>query len=322
MTALNQDLLFRTPNVYSWGEGCDVSPDGQTIAFMWNITGQWELYTLPTTGGTAQQITRGPGSKMLPCFSPDGSRLAFLQDDQGDENFDVYVLDLATGRIANLMPETPEGLNEWVRWSPDGQWLYYTSNRDTNFATFAVSSRAGSIRRVSHHAYSDVQVEPSPDGQWLAVQAMVDAQNMGIFLVPTGGGPEVRLGAEHRLADAGQPWWSPDSRKLAFSSDDRGMSDIGIYDVATRSIDWITHPDCEYYYPVWSPRGDQIAYQRLREGNVDLILHDVTGRRGPEVVQITPGVHNQQRFTPDGSTLIFTCGGAANPPDLWALQLS
>jgi dipeptidyl aminopeptidase/acylaminoacyl peptidase len=200
--------------------------------------------------------------------------------------------------------------------------LYYTSNRDTNFATFAVSSRAGSIRRVSHHDYSDVQVEPSPDGQWLAVQAMVDAQNMGVFLVPTGGGPEVRLGAEHRLADAGQPWWSPDSRKLAFSSDDRGMSDIGIYDVTTRSIDWITNPDCEYYYPVWSPRGDQIAYQRLREGNVDLILHDVTGARGLEVVQITPGVHNQQRFTPDGSTLIFTCGGAAYPPDLWTLQLS
>src|SRR5512147_3240950 len=137
---------------------------------MWNITGQWELYTMPTTGGTAQQITFGPGSKMLPRYSPDGTRLAFLQDDNGDENFDVYVLDLATGLIADIMPETSEGLNEWVRWSPDGQWLYYTSNRDTNFATFAVSSRDGSIQRVSHHEYSDVLVEPAPDGKWLAVQ--------------------------------------------------------------------------------------------------------------------------------------------------------
>lgn len=322
MTALNQDLLFRTPNVYSWGEGFDVSPDGRTIAFMWNISGQWELYNVPTTGGTAKQVTTGPGSKMLPRYSPDGTQLAFLQDENGDENFDVYVFDLVTGQSTNLMPDTSEGLNEWVRWSPDGSWLYYTSNRDKVFATFAVSSRDGTIRRMSHHPYSDVLVEPSPDGKWLAVQAMVDAQNMGIFLVPTDGGTEVRLGAEHHLADAGQPWWSPDSRKLAFSSDDRGMSDIGIYDLATRSIEWITNPDCEYYYPVWSPCGDRIAYQRLREGNIDLVLHDVTGNRGPEIVQIMPGIHNQQRFTSDGSTLILTYGGAAYPPDLWALQLS
>jgi dipeptidyl aminopeptidase/acylaminoacyl peptidase len=316
-----QELLFQTPNVYSWGEGFDVSPDGQTVVFMWNIGGQWELYTMPATGGAARQITSGPDSKMLPCYSPDGTKIAFLQDHNGDENFDVHVLDLPTGQVTNLMPGTPEGLNEWVRWSPDGQWLYYTSNREKNFASFAVSTRDGAIRRVSHHDFSDVQIEPSPDGKWLAVQAMVDAQNMGIFLVPAGGGEELRLGAEHGLADAGQPWWSPDSRQLAFSSDDRGLSDIGIYDLVTRSIDWITHSDCEYYYPVWSPTGDRIAYQRLQEGDLDLVLHDVTGSHSPEVVQIIPGSHNQQRFTPDGSALIFTYSGSAHPPDLWVRQL-
>ena len=31
MTALNQDLLFRTPNVYSWGGGFDLSPDGRSL---------------------------------------------------------------------------------------------------------------------------------------------------------------------------------------------------------------------------------------------------------------------------------------------------
>jgi dipeptidyl aminopeptidase/acylaminoacyl peptidase len=318
----NQDLLFRTPNVYSWGDGFDVSPDGRTIVFMWNIGGQWELYTMPVAGGAAQQITSGADSKMLPRFSPDGTKIAFLQDHNGDENFDVYVFDVAANRATNLMPDTSEGLNEWLRWSPAGQELYYTSNREKNFAAFAVSARDGAIRRVSHHDYSDVLVEPSPNGKWLAVQAMIDAQNMGIFLVPTEGGPEIQLGAEQHLADAGQPWWSPDSRQVAFCSDKRGMSDIGLYDLATRSIEWITNPDCEYYSPVWSPRGDRIAYQRLLEGNVDLILHDVTGACAPEVVQIMPGIHNQHHFAPDGSALIFTYSGAAYPPDLWTVQLS
>ena len=92
MPQLDVSLLFRTPNVYNWGGGLHLSPYGRTIVFMWNVTGQWELYLLPIDGSApARSITSGPESKMFPRFSPDETHLAYLQDHNGDENFDVFV---------------------------------------------------------------------------------------------------------------------------------------------------------------------------------------------------------------------------------------
>ncbi len=327
MTVLNQDLLFRTPSVYSWGGGFDLSPDGRSIVYMWNGSGHWELYLRPIDPGgqpvplAFEPLTSGPESKMFPRFSPDGTRVAYAQDYDGDECFDVHVIDLATGVVKNLMPDTPaEGLNEFLRWSPDGRWIYYASNRDKDFAIFGVSVDDGSVQRMTHHAASDDFVEPSPDGRWLAVQAMADGQNHVIYLVPTEGGPEIQIGAEQGLLDAEAPDWSPDSRQLAFVSADKDMSDVVIYDLETRALEWLTHSDCEYYLPLWSPQADRVLTLASRDANFDLELHDFNGHA--ETIRLQPGLHNQARFTPDGASLVFTYGGPAYPPDLWVLRLA
>lgn len=321
MTQPDRALIFRVPHVYNWGGGFDLSPDGRTVVFMWNISGHWELYLLPIDqSAPPRALTAGPDSKLFPRFSPDGTRVAFLQDRDGDEEYDVHVLDLATGLITNLMPNTPEGLNEWLRWSPDGQWIYYASNREKDFATYAVNVADGRIRRMSHHAASDIIAEPSPDGRWLAVMAQTLGQDSAVYLIDTATGEEIRLGAEHHLDDATSPDWSPDSRRLAFVSADHGMSDIGLYDLDTRHIEWLTHGDHEYYSPVWSPRGDRLVYQAHRDGNIDLVLHDL--HTGPTFLALAPGLHNQTHFTPDGQHLVFSFGSADEIPDIWIASLS
>jgi dipeptidyl aminopeptidase/acylaminoacyl peptidase len=321
LTALNQDLLFRTPSVYSWGGGFDLSPDGRSIVYMWNGSGHWELYLLPIEGGTPRQLTSGPESKMFPRFSPDGQCVAYLQDYDGDECFDVHVLELASGQITNLLRDTPdEGLNEFLRWSPDGRSIYYASNRDKDFAIFAVSVADGAVKRMTHHAASDVFVEPSPDGKWLAVQAMLDGQNHALYLVPIAGGPEIHVGEEHGLLDAETPEWSPDSRRIAFVSADKGMYDVAIYDLASRAIKWLTHSDYEYYFPTWSPQADRVLVLASRDASFDLDLIDLAGHAA--TLRLQPGIHNQGRFTPDGASLVFTYSGPAHPPDLWVLRLA
>jgi dipeptidyl aminopeptidase/acylaminoacyl peptidase len=288
---------------------------------MWNGSGQWELYLLPIGGSAPSQLTSGPDSKMFPRFSPDGTRIAYLQDYAGDECFDVHVLDLATGHSQNLMPDTPdEGLNEFLRWSPDGCSIYYASNRDKDFAIFGVSVEDGSIKRFTHHAASDVLVEPSPDGQWLAVQALSDGQDHALYLVPLAGGPEICVGAEHGLLDAELPEWSPDSRRIAFVSADKGMYDVALYDLHARAIQWLTDSECEYYYPLWSPQADRLLYLASRDATSALVLHNL--KQGAETICVLPGTHNQARFTPDGAALIFTYGGPAHPSDLWSLRLA
>ena len=170
------DALFSIPNVFNWGDGYHLSPDGKTIAFVWNKTGQWQIYTIPI-GGAAQPITRSVERVAAPKWSPDGKTLAYLQDYDGDENFDLFLLDLATGQARNLTPNTPDEAINWsARWLPDQSGLAVVSNREGRFATYLISADSGSVRRLTHHAYSDLSAKPSPDGCWIAVEAMVAGQ--------------------------------------------------------------------------------------------------------------------------------------------------
>src|ERR1700749_1665514 len=57
----------------------DVSPDGKTLVF--DLLGN--IYTLPSSGGKAKQITRGMALYARPTWSPDGKKLAYISDESG-----------------------------------------------------------------------------------------------------------------------------------------------------------------------------------------------------------------------------------------------
>ncbi|MEJ2677832.1 MAG: hypothetical protein P8174_02010, partial [Gemmatimonadota bacterium] len=67
--------LFRYPDV-----------SAKQIVFVYGN----DVWIVPRTGGVAQRLTTPPGEEMFPRFSPDGSRIAFTGDYDGNE--DVYVM--------------------------------------------------------------------------------------------------------------------------------------------------------------------------------------------------------------------------------------
>ena len=116
-----------------------VSPDGQRLIF--TILGH--LFRLPVEGGTAEQLTFGPYYDSDPVFSPDGNRVAFVSDRDGNEG-NVFVLEPETGQITQL---TKEPWASRPTWTPDGQAIVYLS---FTRAQFRLSDLAQAlVRRVS-----------------------------------------------------------------------------------------------------------------------------------------------------------------------------
>lgn len=140
---IDLEKLLRVPAVQP-ETGFDISPDGRTVVFSWDPTGQWELYALPLDVDEPQRsarcLTAGPGAKFGPHFSPDGKRLAYVLDLDGSEAFDLYVLELETGKATNLTPDTPFALMPGFAWSPEGDRIAVLADRDGMFEVYLMSA--------------------------------------------------------------------------------------------------------------------------------------------------------------------------------------
>jgi Tol biopolymer transport system component len=76
-----------------------VSPDGKWMI----ITALGHLFRLSTAGGPTQQLTSGPYYDAAPAISPDGTRVAFISERGTTSQGNVFVLEIASGRIVRLM---------------------------------------------------------------------------------------------------------------------------------------------------------------------------------------------------------------------------
>src|ERR1700722_9019853 len=77
----------------------DVSPDGKTLVF--DLLG--DLYTVPSSGGEAKQLTHGIALHLRPVWSPDGEKIAYISDISG--RLHLNVMELSDGSNMVLPPE-------------------------------------------------------------------------------------------------------------------------------------------------------------------------------------------------------------------------
>jgi len=91
-----------------------------------------DIWVVPKTGGTASRLSSPPGEEQYPRFSPDGSRIAFSGNYDG--NLDVYVV-AATGGPPARVTYHPGG-DRVLDWTPDGRRLLIASGRESGVGRF------------------------------------------------------------------------------------------------------------------------------------------------------------------------------------------
>ncbi len=322
-------VLLRVPCV-EVEMGFDVSPDGRHVAFSWNRGGIWDIYeaslqpqSSSETGGAKTDprlISSGPGGKFHPRYSPDGAYMAYTVDFDGSEAFHLVVQDLATGEKHDLTPNPKGSLQADFSWSPDGKSIAFLSDDSGQFDTYVIPATGGESHLVLDAGYPAWKVRWSPDGTRLAVSVEAGGIDFGTFIVSADCGSDVyRVSDDDGPIDAGQPCWSPDGARLAFTSDVHGYNNIGVLDLATHQIQWLTNGDGEKQFPSWSPDGTRLVYV-FNRSTVSWLAVQKPGE-SPEHFRIEPGVHYLPHFTPDGSRIVFAFDNPCHPDDIWSLSL-
>jgi Tol biopolymer transport system component len=240
----------------------DWSPDGTMIA--WHETSphedQADLMVANRDGSDVRRVAAGSH----PSWSPDGRSLAFESQIEKAGNFDIYVIDLATGATRRLT--TDPGLDWAPSWSPDARMIGFTSRRTGSDQLYAIDADGTTPETpVAAEVGSSVRLAWSPDGSRIAFGSDRSG-NADIYVAQSDGTQLVAL-TENRAADW-DPVWSPDGLRIAFLSYRDGPPDLYVMSAdgsrQTRVTRDMTLEDTGGFE--WSPDGASIIHAAAHRG--------------------------------------------------------
>lgn len=203
------------------------APDGQTIAYVSDRTGNFEIFLRQISGGPDINLTNNPADDMQPAISPDGKQVAFVSSRSGVSDclcFFIYGTDqpLMGGAIWVMpalggSPRKIADTGTFPSWSPDGASLIFTKGPWYGQSIFRVPSNGGEPREIPitlkkaapFFAYPSF----SPDGSHILFEA---ANN--IFVVGSDGG-DARLVVEGK-----HPVWSSDGSSIFYTNVEAGKN--------------------------------------------------------------------------------------------------
>ena len=317
---LSLEDLIRVPDVDIAG-GYSRLSDSNRLAFSWNKTGQFEIFELDlnSPADPTQLNTGEVGGKITPRYSPDGKYLAWAYDQDGSENFHIFLYEFATGKRRDITPDITFSIQPLFSWSPDSKYIAYLADKAGNYDLYTISIDGDKDRLLFSPGGPAHFVQWSPDGSRIAVTAEKEWQVDGTFIVQLEDGSARRVGGEWDPIDANYPAWSPDGKTLIFTSNSNGWSQVGIYTIEDEQIEWLTYDQCDKYNPTWSLDGKLKAWvQNTAETAWVKILNE---NKASRLIQVEPGFVYWPIFCEDDNSIIFIYENPSKPPDLWKASL-
>lgn len=242
-----------------------LSPNLQTMVFMSNQTGLWQLMGLDLLTQTQYPLTNNSADNYHPHFSPDGQRLLFASKQSGD--WEIYSMAL-NGSDWQQLTSRP-GDDVYPSLSADGQWLVYMSQRGQGWGVYVMGANGDNDRVVVDTPAGETFPTFAPDGQTIVFQSDQDG-NHEIYTIPWTGGLPSRL-TNNPARDA-NPVYSPDGQWIVFESDREGNYELFGIRPDGSDLHNLTNHSAREQLPAFSADGRWLLFQSDRAGTTDIYV--------------------------------------------------
>jgi TolB protein len=214
---------------------CPPVPDRKKYGnkYIWPLYDSYDIFMADLNGKIIKQLTNSKGYDAEGTISPDGKKMIYTSDKDGD--IDLYIMDLKTGkekRITNTL-----GYDGGAWFSPDGKKIIWRASRPT----------------------TDTEVKEYKD---LLSENLVAPTSMEVF-VANADGTNV-----HQVTHFGQANWAPaffpDSKRIIFASNQeykRGFP-FNLYSINEdgSNLQKITHEKIFDAFAMFSPTGKKLIF--------------------------------------------------------------
>jgi tricorn protease len=145
------------------------SPDGKSIAYFSDRSGEYELTIRPADGSGQEQVLTalGPGFRYHPCWSPDSKKIVFI-----DKAMRIYLFDFDKKETRQIDRElwlyNDDLMNFKFSWSKDSRWIAYPHDLENQHTAIALyDTKEGQQHVVTSGYYNDDAPVFDPDGKYL-----------------------------------------------------------------------------------------------------------------------------------------------------------
>ena len=310
--------------------GATWSPDGKQVAFITNISARNNIWIVPSEGGWPSQLTISDQRQIAPVWSPDGKWIAFNSDHDGDEQWDLLLVSPQTGEVQNLT-NTPDTAVEGQTWSPDSRYIAYMSKPRTssNFEINIIDVLTKRYRALTKSTRKELRnVRPiwSHDGKWIVyTQQHASGKNSNIFIADVVSGSATLLtpySDEHTYRATA---FSPDGKYLLITSNANGYDNVGLLEIASKKIEWLTQGKWQIASGGFSPDGRLLTWTANVDSNSEIFIYDTTMKQAT-MLPLPKGVNevagSGTSFATVGQRLLYSHNGGTSPTDLWTYDFS
>ena len=243
------------------------------MAFGSDRSGDPEICVADPDGSNAVQLTSGASGAGFPHWSPDGERIVYISNFEGQ--WEDYVIAAAGGQPRNV--SSHPAMDAWPSFSRDGKWIYFTSDRTGQPQIWKAPASGGEAVQLTSNG--GFMPEPSPDGAWVYYVQTWNPPSP-LWRVPASGGAPVKvlegvLLANFVVLEKGIYYIDRPTGRGANQMIDApsGETRLQYFDLATRRSTTVARNLGEVGWGLTaSPDGRTILYTRVDSSVDDLML--------------------------------------------------
>lgn len=280
------------------------------------------IFFVPLASGARRRFTspdRGYVGDYLPCFSPDGTKLAFIRMTNQSSGSDVYVQSVKGNGTATRITFDNVAISGLAWLSPDE--LVFSSDRSDGSRLWKIRAHGGTPSAVA--GVRGAEPSASRDGRFLIYTRSFGNTNIWRLALNRNGPsarPPVRLISSSSKSDSAQ--YSPDGSRIVFVSDRSGKPEIWTCLADGSETTSIAFPKgTSIGTPRWSPDGQSIAYDTDLNGHSVIEIISAGGGEPRLFAALAGEDEMMPSWSRDGRYIYYSSARGGAEAQIWKKQV-